>query len=144
MIWISIHTPAQGVTGKRYKTDGNRTDFNPHSRTGSDHFKPGAQSLSRDFNPHSRTGSDWLVIQPFLFAPDFNPHSRTGSDVSRSLSRKRWKISIHTPAQGVTLSFLSLSFFDEISIHTPAQGVTTQNTQYVQNIIFQSTLPHRE
>ena len=55
---ISIHTPAQGVTVLNNLIDDVVTDFNPHSRTGSD--VPVCMSCpgTRHFNPHSRTGSD--------------------------------------------------------------------------------------
>ena len=54
-------------------------------------------------------------------------------------------ISIHTPAQGVTIGFNRACKIVDISIHTPAQGVT--NLYWMILILlnrFQSTLPHRE
>ena len=38
--------------------------------------------------------------------------------------RDKWKISIHTPARGVTYRELNMDKFGGISIHTPARGVT--------------------
>ncbi len=99
---ISIHTPAQGVTGVQKAHPHRFRHFNPHSRTGSDNSSSVTSFSACDFNPHSRTGSDMVILHAI-----------------------QWRlISIHTPAQGVTLQFyLSLPFF-KISIHTPAQGVT--------------------
>ena len=56
---------------------------------------------------------------------NFNPHSRKGSDrdVPAAVSDKD-KISIHTPARGVTVSCCKNSQPEYISIHTPARGVT--------------------
>ena len=55
---------------------------------------------------------------------DFNPHSRKGSDVEADNNNLIVKISIHTPAKGVTKEFCVDSFAYRISIHTPAKGVT--------------------
>ena len=77
----------------------------------------------------------------------FNPHSREGSDdnctidkdfkklFQSTLPRREWrersngksyavKISIHTPAKGVTNRKREYSNSRDISIHTPAKGVT--------------------
>ena len=55
---ISIHTPARGVTCGGSSPINSTNYFNPHSRKGSD----GAYQMKRvgiyDFNPHSRKGSD--------------------------------------------------------------------------------------
>ena len=58
---------------------------------------------------------------------NFNPHSREGSDAAVGGMRNlRRKISIHTPAKGVT-QFPGEGFkMPAISIHTPAKGVTGQ------------------
>ena len=56
------------------------TDFNPHSRTGSDQKHPGKKCSQVYFNPHSRTGSDVTYMGVKRWIVDFNPHSRTGSD----------------------------------------------------------------
>ncbi len=55
---------------------------------------------------------------------DFNPHSRKGSDVISRVHRKRYRISIHTPARGVTDITVKHAYIRFISIHTPARGVT--------------------
>ena len=104
--------------------------------------------LLLNFNPHSRKGSDCrndssVVLTPFYF----NPHSRKGSDQRLMSANYRERISIHTPARGVTAIARgpgpSTIYFNPhsrkgsdiytlfktylllpISIHTPARGVT--------------------
>ena len=80
---ISIHTPAQGVTAEVFPSRLKKANFNPHSRTGSD----------------VGNGTLWYAGFPY-----FNPPPRTGSDGSEyTLFDKPLDISIHTPAQGVTI-----------------------------------------
>ena len=75
----------------------------------------------------------------------FNPHSRTGSDfLGDGQSLFNLWISIHTPAQGVTLPHILVLSHPFISIHTPAQGVTKVILCSLCPSVFQSTLPHRE
>ena len=81
-ITISIHTPAQGVT----------------------YLHDTFQVVSTYFNPHSRTGSDGLTGRSLFVRLNFNPHSRTGSDCTSFILVFIARISIHTPAQGVTVS----------------------------------------
>ena len=57
---------------------------------------------------------------------------------------KSEQISIHTPAQGVTFYAIRRITMTEISIHTPAQGVTDKTISFNKQGRFQSTLPHRE
>ncbi len=81
-IYISIHTPAQGVT----------------------HIKIMSMHVCNDFNPHSRTGSDLQQRRRYRWLMNFNPHSRTGSDAQKAETQAMGlNISIHTPAQGVTV-----------------------------------------
>ena len=78
---ISIHTPARGVTNVHDYPFDKVTDFNPHSREGSDpvllHIPP---IDNVNFNPHSREGSDETITFSVDTVIDFNPHSREGSD----------------------------------------------------------------
>ena len=121
--------------------------FNPHSREGSDAMSHGRRWEHEHFNPHSREGSDsagcdiyvtlhifqstlprreWRYL--FRYEPhqrDFNPHSREGSDRSSSMFSLFLRISIHTPAKGVTAAQPPWARCILISIHTPAKGVTT-------------------
>ena len=98
-------------------------------------------------------GSDFVYVT-FREGPDcFNPHSRMGSDKLIPLSSIIIKVSIHTPAWGVTLpggmnpsgegSFNPHSRMGSdrnvnharkrqlVSIHTPAWGVTTLGPGFV-------------
>ena len=142
-------------------------DFNPHSREGSD-MEDRYHSLSEsDFNPHSREGSDVLRCTFLIRCHYFNPHSREGSDITGVNTALTRKISIHTPAKGVTAHFHGCIFHILISIHTPAKGVTLRNNLCSQKFSnfnphsregsdqhrlcsvpslqqFQSTLPRRE
>ena len=54
----------------------------------------------------------------------FNPHSRVGSDGTYRLSETHVKVSIHTPAWGVTALEYIPRKTSGVSIHTPAWGVT--------------------
>ncbi len=99
---ISTHTPARGVTSATNTRKKPSSDFNPHSRKGSDridrelvlfalistHTPARGVTLSSllpltsaaYFNPHSRKGSDSGLLSAFWAQPNFNPHSRKGSD----------------------------------------------------------------
>ena len=57
---ISIHTPAKGVTTIVGRLETVLRYFNPHSREGSDFFGIGYKSRWHNFNPHSREGSDFF------------------------------------------------------------------------------------
>ena len=75
------------------------TDFNPHSRVGSDDLLRERGLELRNFNPHSRVGSDADKTKDVSYTLDFNPHSRVGSDANETYnSLNSNKISIHTPA----------------------------------------------
>ena len=103
--WISIHTPARGVTLTDRNLWQGHTNFNPHSRKGSDSGSRRLQCLPSYFNPHSRKGSDdWPGICPDA-GRHFNPHSRKGSDNVIFCLMDGSRISIHTPARGVTAIF---------------------------------------
>ena len=55
---ISIHTPARGVTFNMTEAEFLNSDFNPHSRKGSDVKVKVLGKKNQNFNPHSRKGSD--------------------------------------------------------------------------------------
>ena len=103
--------------------------------------------LPQGFNPHSRTGSDPSSEDMAASVQRFNPHSRTGSDRPRPALRRSFRVSIHTPARGVTITHTSGFWrtfcfnphsrtgsdrqerrqplgYRTVSIHTPARGVT--------------------
>ena len=122
------------------------TNFNPHSRKGSDdesfvksstNFTISIHTPTRgvterldcnlmqtkNFNPHSHKGSDTFQLSQNIFLCYFNPHSHKGSD----------KVS---PDKGVLVPV--------ISIHTPTRGVTRDDSCYFNDCLFQSTLPQGE
>ena len=72
------------MTSKISFTISASSDFNPHSREGSDAFLALYYILGLDFNPHSREGSDDDAIVLAKVLLDFNPHSREGSDGASS------------------------------------------------------------
>ena len=74
------------------------SDFNPHSRVGSDGFFRCEYRCNINFNPHSRVGSDGNVGKYNGGHKYFNPHSRVGSDKFLQETFKILCISIHTPA----------------------------------------------
>ena len=105
--------------------------------------------LPQGFNPHSRTGSDPSSEDMAASVQRFNPHSRTGSDRPRPALRRSFRVSIHTPARGVTITHTSGFWrtfcfnphsrtgsdrqerrqplgYRTVSIHTPARGVTSK------------------
>ena len=101
-------------------------DFNPHTREGCDKTSTSRPTVMVDFNPHTREGCDRQPLDQPMQHQDFNPHTREGCDeLSPCVDRKRVKISIHTPARGVTFRprYVAVNEF-MISIHTPARGVT--------------------
>ena len=109
---ISIHTPAKGVTWGRYWGIPEASDFNPHSRKGSD------GRLIRGYGP-------WSLFQSTLPQGEW-PYE--AADI-------KWHrvISIHTPARGVTIRISSNVAGGYISIHTPAKGVTGLRYESVRN-----------
>ena len=186
---ISIHTPIQGVTRRSLRWLSFTKNFNPHSHTGSDKWRGSAIKNTLTFQS-TLPYREWLRKQIwFTSEVYFNPHSHTGSDkISIRRGRRKnafqstlpyrewrnirrhyrilWRISIHTPIQGVTpwpafnpipsFNFnphshtgsdeeaVEGSFGSLISIHTPIQGVTWFFTHVFISFLFQSTLPYRE
>ncbi len=123
-ILISIHTPAWGVT---HNVDGKPSvgsNFNPHSRMGSDGQKP-PYLVTVYISIHTPA---WGVTHEITARKRnccyFNPHSRMGSDAAEAAPAEHGEqISIHTPAWGVTFNLLLIDL---------------SGSQ------FQSTLPHGE
>ncbi len=121
---ISIHTPARGVTLRDVSQASYPLDFNPHSRTGSDHFIALINSLYNKISIHTPARG---VTSQFFYV------------------KVQIQISIHTPARGVTNAKCIPLPGIAISIHTPARGVTQQIAfQRYLSHKFQSTLPHGE
>ena len=144
---ISIHTPAKGVTYWTYK---NSRMWKFQSTLPRREWPPALEGLTamlefqstlprREwrkgkcrrylityFNPHSREGSDPINPRPHVVFTEFQS----------TLPRREWrgencwysvsgKISIHTPAKGVTTEMKKTVDIALISIHTPAKGVTS-------------------
>ena len=122
--FISIHTPARGVTRIRTPTTVSKKYFNPHSRKGSDH-KIRNSPCYKVISIH--TPARGVTCTYYL-----NP---SNNEFQSTLPQGEWRsdrfyplmyieISIHTPARGVTMYSLIKPFPVNISIHTPARGVT--------------------
>ena len=122
---ISIHTPAKGVTCKHPLYLRCWTDFNPHSREGSD-----LKILFRFCNfplisIHTPAKGVTLPAIVFVVGLDISIHTPAkGVTCLYILIVFRYNISIHTPAKGVTYDAYQFFSFHLISIHTPAKGVT--------------------
>ena len=121
------------------------SDFNPHSREGSDGIHCVATQKS-EISIHTpakgvtRTGASvWLGVRISIHTPAKGVTGRcTGSESG-------YVISIHTPAKGVTDLDIVGVYAIKISIHTPAKGVTAITFVFLNSCQeFQSTLPRRE
>ena len=121
---ISIHTPAKGVTWGRYWGIPEASDFNPHSRKGSD------GRLIRGYGP-------WSLFQSTLPQGEW-PYE--AADI-------KWHrvISIHTPAKGVTmLPKRQPSHLNNFNPHSRKGSDVKCGYSTGQFVLFQSTLPQRE
>ena len=122
---ISIHTPAKGVTEAVFLGQRIFGNFNPHSREGSDQCQTPLRPACFYFNPHSREGSDSLAeIQPLSERISIHTPAKGVTD-PEGYQIYGLGISIHTPAKGVTDPEGYQIYGLGISIHTPAKGVTT-------------------
>ena len=122
---VSIHTPARGVTLFRQSHHVREPCFNPHAREGRDKHHALKLMDVQSFNPHAREGRDSSYADCNPHNICFNPHAREGRD-SLPLHRDgTCRVSIHTPARGVTASKKTLTQARHVSIHTPARGVTS-------------------
>jgi len=71
----------------------------------------------------------------------FNPHARVGRDRAEKKQELEQKVSIHTPAWGVTNLDVDFYSANDVSIHTPAWGVTSLGYEFTFDGTFQSTRP---
>ena len=143
---ISIHAPTRGAT---QTPPPNRLTPHPisiHAPTrGATILLPDAFSAVTYFNPRSHKGSDDQKDILVLIEDDFNPRSHKGSDTGGSGCCPGYKISIHAPTRGATMSPPALSGTGkQISIHAPTRGATLLNPARPQKGPFQSTLPQGE
>ena len=115
------------------------------------------------FNPHTHTGCDLSEDNQVLVILCFNPHTHTGCDKTLSPISICFKVSIHTPIQGVTghhqgskagATFQSTHPYRVwrlqgaanggafvVSIHTPIQGVTDKAMSTLDEIIVSIHTP---
>ena len=132
LIPVSIHTPTQGVTISPHSRRPTGRSFNPHTHAGCD---PGTGYLAcripavsihtptqgvtkfvfyffmchNCFNPHTHAGCDGSWVFWFNKFQGFNPHTHAGCDKIMEGEVSLTDVSIHTPTQGVTHSFKSMS-----------------------------------
>ena len=142
---ISIHTPAKGVT-ENVKKRIQRFFISIHTPAkGVTWLTEGKGEMFTDFNPHSREGSDGIMTERDIAFVKISIHT-PAKGVTIFIKKhifNSW-ISIHTPAKGVTLSEYNIKDKITISIHTPAKGVTQSKQSLSGHYTFQSTLPRRE
>ena len=144
---VSIHTPMKGVTWLGGLALAKNDGFNPHTHEGCDSDRRCSASSFTCFNPHTHEGCDsqlpkdrlslimfqsthpWRVWHVRLLLPwllsCFNPHTHEGCDHGAVREIHRWRVSIHTPMKGVTVSTPTYLDLIKVSIHTPMKGVTT-------------------
>ncbi len=87
-------------------------------------------------------GGDPLTSLQQLRLPYFNSHPRMGGDPSLKEEICNERISIRTPAWGVTGVFKDFHLTREISIRTPAWGVTFRTFTLCPFTEFQFAPPH--
>ena len=100
--YISIHTPARGVTGKAngWISCGHISIHTPARGVTLSKYENG-QFIYISIHTPAR-GVTFFVDNSCQITCYFNPHSRKGSDPYKLLSNNFAIISIHTPARGVT------------------------------------------
>ncbi len=135
MIWISIHAPAKGATGRRGGGTGMKCISIHAPAKGATPPYPKRPPCRCHFNPRSRKGSDLnICINPSYLSYNFNPRSRKGSDDIFTSQFAIATISIHAPAKGATLSAHPSYPRKPISIHAPAKGATGLHHQHACNM----------
>ncbi len=81
--------------------------------------------MDTDFNPHSRKGSDQNTSESLSISHLISIHTPARGVTNVSVDTIMYLcISIHTPARGVTDPIKYNGEDGDISIHTPARGVT--------------------
>ena len=142
------------------------TGFNPRSHVGSDRAYVCECKKYASFNPRSHVGSDLLRLCRARAHKRFNPLSHVGSEkggaylvnVQRvSIHAPTWgatektrkqqrkeKVSIHAPTWGATALPAVKEAEKSVSIHAPTWGATAVVVDYLDQLMFQSTLPRGE
>ena len=99
---VSIHTPTQGVTSDMFGLAERMLFQSTHPRRvwRSSAIWPKSCWI-RFQSTHPRRV--WLIlIFSVVLNGSFNPHTHAGCDIRATEYLQRWKVSIHTPTQGVT------------------------------------------
>ena len=102
------------------------TNFNPHSREGSDAMANGYKENLTIISIHTPAKGVTIAVHKQLLDTLISIHTPAkGVTNNLPLSIFLFFISIHTPAKGVTVVCTNLDkYYYCISIHTPAKGVT--------------------
>ena len=142
---ISIHTPAKGVTilelseylhGCRFQSTLPRREWPTRQRL---------EAVGSRFQS-TLPRREWPgCLDSFFDRVDFNPHSREGSDHNKTRLINLMQLFQSTlPRREWPYTGTGTVFFRRISIHTPAKGVTVWLDRTEEGQQFQSTLPRRE
>ena len=118
------------------------SDFNSHSRAGSDGYGSVIKLSGKNFNSRSRAGSDniSIFISPYFYSFQFT----LPCGERRSHDWGYWNnsfISIHAPVRGATPSLYNDIENEIISIHAPVRGATNSTKLLSGFSPFQFTLP---
>ena len=127
---VSIHAPAWGATYISTPRRQSTARFNPRARVGRDMTRFGSPLTPSSFNPRARVGRDQRIARRRARALGFNPRARVGRDSVLLAGRVcnhtfqstrprgarhdiawlfkiRFSVSIHAPAWGATLCYVS-------------------------------------
>ena len=85
------------------------------------------------FNPHTYMRCDWVMDVHRHTDKCFNPHTYMRCDGRHRPWFEQWKVSIHTPTWGVTLTSVINRTTLSVSIHTPTWGVTIIRKADIEN-----------
>ena len=122
---VSIHTPIQGVTPSLC----NSIFVNQFQSTHPYRVWLSCRYIRQGcggFNPHTHTGCD-LMPDVDSILPTVSIHTPIqGVTLTYDNEHIPYLVSIHTPIQGVTRAGSWLPGSSRVSIHTPIQGVTRQ------------------
>ena len=121
--------PREGGDETRREGFCSRNYFNSHPREGGDILRKLAEITKENFNSHPREGGDWEWRISPVGRPYFNSHPREGGDNAAVPQQLLRRISIPTPARGVTIFRRKYFIYHIISIPTPARGVTSPPAQ---------------
>ena len=99
---ISIHTSAQGTTG-RFAAGQLQRGFHPTPPRGGRHTRHRPPlARGQDFNPRTRAGCDRAVARSDIRGTHFNPRTCAGANRKREHTARWGPISAHAPTRGAT------------------------------------------